>query len=484
MPDVVVVGSGPNGLAAAVVMARAGLDVRVVEAAPTLGGGLRTAELIEPGHWHDVCSAVHPMALASPFFRAFELDRRMEFRIPELSFGTPLDGGRAALGYRSLERTETGLGSDGAPYRRLMAPLVDRLAGLLDVSMNQLLRVPRDPLAAAHLGRAVLEQGSRLWNRRFPGDLGPALLTGVVAHTVSPLPSLTPAGAGLMLAALAHSVGWPIPVGGSASIAAAMAKDITDHGGRFQTGMAVESLDEVFGGGGAKAVLLDVAPRGLLAIAGDRLPDRYRASLERFRFGNAACKVDFILSGPVPWQASALADSGTVHVGGTRSEMAAAENAVAKGQHPDRPYVLASQPSRFDAGRAPAGRHVLWSYCHVPAGSTKDMTEEVTAQIERFAPGFRDLIVSSHAKTAADLAEYNANYVGGDFGAGVMDVQGLLQRPVLSRVPWRTPLRGVYLCSSSTPPGPGVTGMPGYLAAKHALKDIFGLRVPGLGMVG
>jgi phytoene dehydrogenase-like protein len=479
MPDVVIVGSGPNGLAAAVTMARAGLDVQVYEGAGSIGGGARTSELMEPGHLHDICSAVHPMALASPFFRAFQLDRRAEFVIPELAFGNPLDGGRVALAFRSLDRTVQGLGIDGPSYRRLMAPLVERLDGLLDVTMNQLYRLPKDPVAAIRLAVATLDQGTPLWSRRFSEDLAPALITGTIAHAVSGLPSLTASGAGLMLTALAHAVGWPIPVGGSASIVRAMADDLQAHGGKIETGVQVTSLEQL---GPAKAVLLDVAPQGLLAMGRHRLPDAYARRLERFRYGNAAFKVDYILSEPVPWAEAVLSDAATVHVGGSRAETAAAENAVAAGRHSDKPYVLVSQPSRFDPSRAPQGRHILWAYCHAPAGSHTDMTEELTAQIERFAPGFRDVVVSSHPTTAAGLAAYNPNYVGGDFAAGVMDVRGLLQRPVVSRVPWRTPLRGVYLCSSSTPPGPGVTGMPGYLAAKYALKDIFGLPVPALGI--
>lgn len=478
MPDVAVVGSGPNGLAAAVVMARAGLDVHVYEAAETIGGGARTAELIEPGHFHDICSAVHPMAIASPFFRSFELERRVELRVPEVQYGTPLDGGRAAIAFRSLDETTAGLGADGPAYRRLMAPLLQRLDGVLDVTTNALLRVPRDPVAAALLGLATLEQGSPWWNRRFVGDQAPALLTGVAAHAVGPLPSVTPAGAGLMLALLAHAVGWPIPVGGSASIAAALAADLVAHGGTIHTGERVDHLAALPG----SVKLLDVAPPGFLRMAGPELPERYRRALESYRFGNAACKVDFILSGPVPWAAPELARAGTVHVGGTRAAMAEAENLVAAGRHPGEPYVLVSQPTVVDPGRAPEGRHVLWSYCHVPAGSSVDMAEAVTARIERFAPGFRDVVLASRTTTAADMAAHNENYVGGDFSAGLMDVRGLLRRPVLSTVPWRTPLPGVYLCSSSTPPGPGVTGMPGYHAAKHALKDIFGLRVPGLGL--
>ncbi|MFH5879214.1 phytoene desaturase family protein [Arthrobacter sp. NA-172] len=479
MDEVAVVGSGPNGLAAAVVMARAGLAVRVYEAAETIGGGTRSAELLEPGHVYDVCSAVHPMALASRFFRDFELERRVELRLPEVQYGTPLDGGRAALAYRSLERTASELGADGAAFVRLMRPLVEGLGGVLDVTQNQLLRIPADPVTALRFAMATLEQGSPWWNRRFTGDAAPALLSGVAAHAVAPLPSLAAAGAGLLLGALAHAGGWPIPVGGSAAIAAALARDIEAHGGVIETGRQIDSLEELRP---AKAILLDVAPPGFLRMAGSALPERYSRSLETFRFGNAACKVDFILSGPVPWAAPGLADAGTVHVGGTRADIAEAENLVAAGRHPEKPYVLVAQPSIVDSGRAPAGRHILWSYCHVPKGSTVDMAEAVMARIEEFAPGFRDVVMGWKTTTAAGLADYNGNYVGGDFGAGIIDIRGLLQRPVLSPVPWRTPLPGVYLCSSSTPPGPGVTGMPGYHAAKHALKDIFGLKVPALGL--
>ncbi|WOH18738.1 NAD(P)/FAD-dependent oxidoreductase [Paenarthrobacter sp. GOM3] len=479
MGDVAVVGAGPNGLAAAVVMARAGLKVHVYEAADTIGGGSRTSELMEPGHFYDVCSAVHPMAVASPFFRAFELSKRIELRVPEVQHGTPLDIGGAALAYQSLDRTVQGLGVDGPAYRRLMEPLLERVSGVVEFTSNQLLRIPKDPLATVGFGLATLDQGTPMWGRRFREEAAPALLTGVMSHALGSQPSLSSTGAGLLLGVLAHAGGWPIPVGGSMSIAQAMADDVTAHGGTIHVGERVDSLDQVRP---ADAILLDVAPPTLARIGGAEVPDRYRRALEAFRFGNAACKVDFILSGPVPWLDPGLAQAGTVHVGGSRLAMAESENLVAMGKYPPEPYVLVSQPSLVDPTRAPEGRHILWSYCHVPANSTVDMAEAVTDRIEQYAPGFRDVVVASKTTTAAELAAYNENYVGGDFSAGTLDLRGLVQRPVVSNVPWRTPMPGVYLCSSSTPPGPGVTGMPGYHAAKHALKDIFKLRVPGLGV--
>lgn len=479
MPDVTVVGSGPNGLAAAVVMARAGLSVEVFEAAPRFGGGTRTDELMQPGHLHDICSAVHPMALASPFFNAFELTRRVDFITPDVSYGTPLKGGRAAVAYRSLDRTAAGLGRDGAAYRSLLEPLVRGAGQVMDFTQNQLLRLPNDPVMAARFGLRSLEQGSFLWNARFREDLAPALLSGVAAHVVSPLPSLASAGAGLLLGALGHASGWPIPRGGSVAIANALAADLAAHGGVIHTDTHVERLAEL---PPSAATVLDVGPQGLLRMAASELPPRYRNSLEKFRYGNASCKVDFILSDPVPWAADELKGAGTVHVGGTRADFAQAERDVAAGRHPERPYVLVAQPSGFDTSRAPAGRHTLWTYCHVPAGSTTDMTAAITAQIERFAPGFREVVLQSHVVTAAQLGAYNRNYVGGDFSAGAVDLRGLVQRPIISTVPWRTPLRGVYLCSSATPPGPGVSGMPGLHAATHALKDIFGLSRPNLGL--
>ncbi|MDN4609819.1 phytoene desaturase family protein [Arthrobacter burdickii] len=479
MPDVEVVGAGPNGLAAAVVMARAGLSVRVHEAAPTLGGGSRSLELMEKDHLHDFCSAVHPMALASPFFRAFELSRRIGFAVPEVSFAHPLDGGRAGVAYRSMEKTVEGLGVDGEAYRRLLQPLSDREQAILAFTLNSVLRFPKKPGAALRFALAVLDQGLPSWNRRFRTDEARALTTGVMAHPVGTLPSLAGAGAGLTLNLLAHTVGWPIPVGGSQSIADALALDLRQHGGEVVTDSRIETLAEV---SDARVVLLDVAPKTFQAMSRGRLPAAYKAALSAFTYGNASCKVDFILSAPVPWTHPELHRAGTAHLGGTREEIAAGEKQVNQGRHPDSPYVLLSQPSSFDPTRAPEGRHTLWTYCHVPRGSTRDMAEAVTAQIERFAPGFRDVVVRRHTTTASELEVYNANYVGGDFSSGAVNMRQIIARPVPSLQPWATPIKGVYLCSQSTPPGPGVHGMAGLNAARLALKREFGLPVPALGL--
>jgi len=480
MTDAVVVGSGPNGLAAALTLARAGLKVRVYEKASTLGGGTRSAELTLPGFLSDVCSAVHPMALASPFFQAFGLDRRIRLAVPEISYAHPLDGGRAGIAYRDLDRTAAGLGRDGEAYRRLFAPVLRLLDGVTDFTQHQLLRMPRNPLAALVYGLRTLEQGSPLWNLRFREDVAPAMISGVNAHSIGKMPRLSTSGAGMLLGAHAHARGWPVPLGGSQAIADAMAADLLAHGGEIILDTTISSLAEARAETGARAVLLDVSAAALARIAGPELPAEYLRRLAAFKYGNAVCKVDFALSGPVPWANPELAMAPTLHLGGSRAALARSEAEVAAGRHPANPYVLVSQPGPYDPGRAPAGKQVLWSYTHVPAGSTVDMAEAVTSQIERFAPGFRDIVLARNTITAHEYSQYNPNYVGGDFSSGAVTLLQLVKRPVISANPWRTPARGVYLCSSSTPPGPAVHGLCGWYAAQGALKDVFGLPSPDL----
>ncbi|RFA21781.1 phytoene desaturase family protein [Subtercola boreus] len=478
--DAIVVGAGPNGLAAAVTLARAGLSVRVYERAATIGGGARTAELTLPGFLHDVCSAVHPLGIASKFFRDFELDSRIRLVQPEVAYGHPLDGGRAGIAYPSLDQTAQGLGIDGPAWRRMLHPLASRWSELVSYTGGSLLRVPESPFAVAAFGLRVLEQGSPLWSQRFESDVAPAMMSGVAAHSILPLPGLAPAAAGLLLATLAHGVGWPIPVGGSQSIVQSMADDLLARGGEIVTQTEITSLDEL---PPSRAVLLDVSPKALLSIAGDRVPRRYARALSRFRYGNAVAKLDLALSQPVPWTNVELRRAGTVHVGGTHAQIARAEAIVASGKHSSKPYVLVSQPSVVDDSRAPEGKHVLWAYTHVPRGSDVDQTETIIGQVERFAPGFRDTILSHAGRTAVGEEQMNPNYVGGDISSGAATLGQLVRRPTLSLYPWQTPMTGVYLCSQSTPPGPGVNGSAGWHAARRALAVEFGIRkAPYLGL--
>ncbi|WP_461023882.1 phytoene desaturase family protein [Thalassiella azotivora] len=471
--DAVVVGAGPNGLAAALVLAGAGLEVEVHERASTIGGGARTAECTLPGYRHDVCSAVHPMGLASPFFRAFDLAAHgVEMLVPEVQYAQPLDGGRAGLAYRDVERTAEGLGRDGPAWRSLLGPLAEHWRGLVDAVLGDYRSVPRDLPTFVRFGLGVLEQGSPAWNARFAGDVAPALLTGVGTHAIAPPRGLGPAGAALMLGAAGHALGWPIPRGGSQSIVDAMAAELVRRGGRVVTHSEVTTLEEL---PRARAVLCDVAPPGLVRIAGEHLPAWYTRWLGTFRYGGATCKVDYALSGPVPWEAPGVDLAGTLHLGGTREEMVAAEAQVAAGRHSDRPFVIASQPGVVDPSRAPEGHHTLWAYGHVPPGSTRDIGEEVTDQVERFAPGFRDLVLHRTVTTAAETERHNPNYVHGDIAAGAMTPWQVAMRPLPTWDPYATPVPGLYLCSSSTPPGPAVHGMCGVHAARRALRQRFGI---------
>ncbi|MEU5405927.1 phytoene desaturase family protein [Nocardia asteroides] len=473
MAEVVVVGSGPNGLAAAVIAARAGLSVRVLEAQEHLGGGSRTAELTLPGFHHDVCAGAHPMALASPFFRAFDLPAHgVDLLTPTVSYAHPLDGGVAGLAWRNLESTVADLGADGTAWRTLFEPLVEHWPDVVDLAMSDLRHPPLRPATAVRFGLRLLEQGSPLWNNRFRGEVAPALLTGVATHAITQPRALPAVGAALLLGTLAHAGGWVIPRGGSQAIPNALIAELERLGGELVTGHRVDDFAEL---ASARAVLFDTSPAELLRIAGDRLPARYRNALGRFHYGGAACKVDFALSGPVPWSAPGCELAGTLHLVGSRAEAMRAERQVAAGRFADRPYVLAIQPGVVDATRAPEGKHTFYTYAHVPNGSDRDLTETVIAQVERFAPGFRDLILAHHVTPAAFMPAHNANYVGGDISAGAMTVRQTAFRPLARWNPYATPIPGTYLCSSSTPPGPGVHGMPGLHAAGHVLRTRFGI---------
>ena len=464
--DAVVVGSGPNGLAAALTVAQQGGKVLVLEGKETLGGGMRSAALTLPGYVHDVCSAVHPLTAASPYLSTLPLgDYGLEWVHPPAEVAHPLDNSDAVIVRRSVEATAASLGADERAYRRFYDWLTDRCADLFEDFLGPLPIPPRHPLLMATFGVNALLPASALAKLRFRGEKARAVFAGMACHSIMALDIPATAAFGMMLGATAHAVGWVFPRGGAQSIADALAAYLRSLGGEIVTGYMVASLDEL---PPTRAVFLDITPRQFVQIAGDKMPSGYRHKLEHYRYGSGVFKLDYALSAPIPWTNPEVSQAATVHLGGTLAELAASERAVWEGDHPEHPFVLLAQHTLFDPTRAPEGKHTAWAYCHVPNGSTVDMTGRIEAQIERFAPGFRDIILAKSAMHTAQIERYNPNYVGGDINGGVQDLRQLFTRPTLRLNPYSTPLEGVYLCSSSTPPGGGVHGMCGYHAAKSA----------------
>jgi phytoene dehydrogenase-like protein len=469
--DAVIIGSGPNGLAAAIELARAGLRVRVHEAEPTIGGGARSAELTLPGFIHDVCSAIHPLAAGSPYFRTLPLkEHGLEWIHPDVPLAHPLDDGTAAVLHRSVVETARGFGDDGAAYRRLIGPLVPRWDELMGDVTRPMIHVPRHPVLLARFGIPAMLPATTT-ARLFSTVHARALFAGLAAHSFLPLEAPFTTAFALMLGISGHAVGWPFPRGGSQKIADALASYLRALGrAEIRTDDRIDVWSQL---GKARAYLFDTTPRALERIAGDKLNTTYRRVLRGYKYGPGVFKVDYALAGPVPWRASECRRAGTVHLGGTLEEIAAAEKQVSQGQHPERPFVLVGQQSLFDPTRAPLGTHTLWTYCHVPNGSTEDMTDRIDAQIERFAPGFRNLVLKRSVMTSRDVEAHNANYIGGDISAGSHAGLQFIARPSWSIDPYATPTREIYLCSAATPPGAGVHGLSGYNAAQSALRRSF-----------
>jgi phytoene dehydrogenase-like protein len=469
--DATIVGSGPNGLSAAITLAEQGISVLVLEAHEHIGGGARSAELTLPGFTHDVCSAIHPMAALSPAFRHMALETRgVTWIETPVALAHPLDDGRAALLRRSLDETALGLDGDADSYRTLLASWVARSATLFPELLGPL-RVPRHPLLLAGFGWTALKSAEHLARRCFKAVPARALFAGCAAHSFLPLDAPASSAIGLTLLLAAHAVGWPIAKGGSVSISGALANYLTSLGGVIETRRRVTSWGDI---PKSRAVMFDTSPRTMARICRDQLPASYLARLARFRAAPGIFKLDWALEGPIPWKNKQCGQAGTVHLGGTLDEIAHSESEVNRGIHPQRPYVLVAQQSLFDPTRAPPGKHTGWAYCHVPAGSTVDMSEAIERQVERFAPGFRDCILARHTMTTAELSQYNDNYEGGDITGGANNIGQILMRPTFGWTSYQTPVPGIYLCSSSTPPGGGVHGMCGYHAAALVLRRVFG----------
>jgi phytoene dehydrogenase-like protein len=464
--DAIVVGSGPNGLAAAIRLAQAGKSVVVLEAADSPGGGMRSAELTLPGFVHDVCSSVFGMGICSPFFRTLPLEKHgLEWTVPPAALAHPFDDGSAALLYKSVDKTAASLGADGSRYRALMSDLVAHADELLQDALAPW-HFPQHPFLFARFGLSGIRSAASLARARFKTEQGRAFFAGLAAHSMLPLEDLTTSAVALVLAIAAHAGGWPFARGGSQQLASALVKQLESLGGRVLTGHRVASFDQL---PPARAVLFDVTPRQLLNIAGEKLPAGYRRRLERYQYGVGAYKIDWALHQPIPWRAAECAQAGTVHLGNSLKEISASEKAPWHGEVSERPYVLLTQPSLFDASRAPAGKHTAWGYCHVPNGFRRNVMEAIEKQVERYAPGFRDCIAARSIMGPIEFEQHNSNLIGGDIGGGAAFLNQLFLRPTAGL--YCTPVTGVYLCSASTPPGAGVHGMCGYFAAEAVLSE-------------
>jgi phytoene dehydrogenase-like protein len=470
--DAIVVGSGPNGLAAALTLAKAGLSVTVYEGAKTPGGGCRTEELTLPGHLHDVCSAVHPLLTVSPFFKQMNLDQLgIKLLKPKFAFAHPLDGGRAGAVSMSVPETASRLGADARSYRRMFAPLARNADKIVPTLLAPLRSIPRHPLPMAKFGLVGL-RSARSLSKRFTTEEARGLFAGAAAHSMLELDTALTGSFGMLFTTMAHTSGWPLVEGGSARITNALMSQVEALGGSVRTGEWIRDLDAL---PSAELVMLDISPRHFLELANGKLPPSYKTAVGRFKYAPGVCKVDWVLSGPVPWTAEVCREAGTVHVCGTFDEVARSESDVAAGRHSERPYCLVAQPSTVDPTRAPEGHSTLWAYCHVPAGSTFDMSDRIESQIERFAPGFRDLIVAKSVRTAVETERHNPNCIGGDVSGGLANLRQTLFRPTVAWNNYKTPIEGAYLCSASTPPGGGVHGMCGFYAARAGLRHL-GIR--------
>ena len=470
--DAIVVGSGPNGLAAAITLQQSGLSVLLLEAKSTIGGGMRSAQLTLPGFTHDICSAIHPLAVGSPFFKTLPLDKHgLRFIYPPIPAAHPFDDGTAAALYPSIIDTAKALAEDEDTYLKLMEPVVKEWPSIINDILGPL-HIPKHPLDMARFGLKALTSAKHL-AKRFHTKEARGLFAGMAAHSIQPLTNAATSAVALVLMITGHLEGWPLPRGGSQSIANALASYFTSLGGKIETNFYVRSLSQL---PSSYTVLFDVTPKQLLEIAGHQFSSLYKWQLNRYRYGMGVFKIDWALDAPIPFSAPVCHHAGTIHLGNTLEEIVASEQITAKGQHPERPFVLLAQQSLFDPTRAPQGKHTAWAYCHVPNGSTIDMTEKIENQVERFAPGFKERILARHVFNTAQLEEYDPNYIGGDINGGIIDLNQLFTRPALRFSPYKTSAKGLYICSSSTPPGGGVHGMCGYHAAKKALKDVFNLE--------